>query len=391
MAAHVDNASAASDGSPLDNISHIMNTLQDDPEQGLRPNVAISIHESPSIRAEEPPKPNDDLHMDDAVISRLNEKLKAIEASRAHKKTLRIELKTANRRLKVLRKAYHHSRASYDDAVDPFGSLKDTATSAQIASDIGILRERSDRDRQALEAHSIHVRSIQDAIRTTQRALNRSQNDFEAIALRRPLRDESPRDNTDLQTDATNAPHSHHTPASSAQGDQSLLDRYLSRAADVSIFGERLAECNYEYWTAVSQREIRQDRDETLSVSEEDFERHWQIEKEIITRDLDSAIRDADELLAVCQKEGLLVESDGQDQWDDDFVHPDVPDEEHRVTRSPSLEATVTEMPQALFDDAEVVRADPSDDESMLQEKPKIVDRVDTWMESVQAEKVDTE
>jgi hypothetical protein len=169
------------------------------------------------------------------------------------------------------------------------------------------------------------------------------------------------------------------------------LDKYLSRAADVSIFGERLAECNYEYWTAVSQREIRQDRDETLSVSEEDFERHWQIEKEIITRDLDSAIRDADELLAVCQKEGLLVESDGQDQWDDDFVHPDVPDEEHRVTRSPSLEATVTEMPQALFDDAEVVRADPSDDESMLQEKPKIVDRVDTWMESVQAEKVDTE
>ena len=388
MAAHVDNASAASDGSPLNDLSHVTNALQDDARQSPRLTATTSIQEPPSIAVEEPHMPDDDLHMDDAVISRLNEKLEAIEASRASKKSLRAELKTANRRLKALRKAYHRSRASYDDAVDPSGSLKDSATPAQIASKIAILRETSDRDRQALEAHSSHVRSIQDAIRTTQRALNRSQAEFEAIALQRPLRDETPRANTDVQTDATNAPPSQHTQASSAQEDQPLLDEYLKRAADVGIFGERLAECNYEYWTAVSQREMRQDRDETLSISDEDFERYWQTEKEVITRDLDSAIHDADKLLVMCQREGLIAETEGQDERDDDFVQPDVLGDEHQLNPSPPFEDTFTKIPQALFDDAEVVRADPSDDESVLQEEAKIVESVDTWMADFQAEKV---
>ena len=329
--------------------------------------------------------------MSDAVISQLSEKLKAIEASRDSKKRLRAELKTAIRQLKALRKAYHRSRASYDDAVDPLGSPKDTVTPAQVGSKIAILRETSDRDREALETHSNHVRSIQDAIRTTQRALDRSQLEFEAIALQRPPREDSSPTTTDVQTHATSAPPSHHTPASSAQGDQPLLDKYLKRAADVGIFGERLAECNYEYWAAVSQREMRQDRDETLSVPDEEFERYWQTEKEIITRDLDSAIHDADELLAMCQREGLVAESEGQDQWDDNFAQPDVLDEEHRLDHSPRFEATIPEIPQALFDDAEVIRADPSDDESILQEKPKIVESVGTWMDGIQAEKVNVE
>lgn len=390
MAAHVDNASAASDGSPLHDLSHTANTLRDDAAQEPRLEVT-STHEPPLINTQEISRPKDDLHMDDAVISQLSEKLEAIEASRDSKKRLRAELKTAIRRLKALRKAYHRSRASYDDAVDPLGSPKDTATPAQVGSKIAILRETSDRDREALEAHSSHVRSIQDAIRTTQRALDRSQLEFEALALQRPPREDSSPTTLDVQTHATDAPPSHHTPASSAQGDQLLLDKYLKRAADVGIFGERLAECNYEYWAAVSQREMRQDRDETLSVSDEDFERYWQTEKEIITRDLDSAIHDADELLAICQREGLVAETEGQDQWDDDFAQPDVLDEENRLDHSPRFEATITEIPQALFDDAEVIRADPSDDESILQEKPKIVESVGTWMDGIQAEKVNVE
>jgi hypothetical protein len=329
--------------------------------------------------------------MDDAVISQLSEKLEAIETSRDSKKRLRAELKTAIRHLKALRKAYHRSRASYDDAVDPLGSIKDTASPVQIGSRIATLREKSDRDREALEAHSGHVRSIQDAIRTTQRALDRSQLEFEAIALQRPPREDSSPTTTDVQTHTTNAQPSHHTPASSAQGDQPLLDKYLERAADVGIFGERLAECNYEYWSAVAQREMRQDRDETLSVPDEDFEKYWQTEKEVITRDLDCAIHDADELLAMCQREGLVAESEGQDQWGDEFVQPGVLDGEHQLYHSSSFEATVTKLPQALFDDAEVVRADPSDDESVLQEKPKIAESVGTWMDGVQAEKVNME
>jgi hypothetical protein len=82
------------------------------------------------------------------------------------------------------------------------------------------------------------------------------------------------------------------------------------------------------------------------------------------------------------------VEGDGQDQWEVDSIRPDVADDKDQPDRLHDLEATVTEMPQAFFDDAEVIRADPSDDESVLQEKPKIVDRVGTWMESVQADEV---
>jgi len=365
MAANVDNASPVSDGSPLSDLTHITNALQNDPAQNSRLKVAISSHEPQSSITEGIPAPNDDPHMDDTVFNRLNKQLEAIDASRASRKSLRAELKTANRRLKALRKSYHRSRASYDDAVDPSGSLRD-ANPTHIDSTIATLRDKSDRDREALEAHSGQIRNIQDALRTAQRALNRSQAEFEAMALQRPLKDDSSHANTDVQTNATNPPLSQHTPASSAQEEQPLLDKYLRRAADVGIFGERLAECNYEYWTAVSQREMRQDRDETLSVSDEDFERHWQIEKEIITQDLDSAIQDADDLLAACQREGLVVEGDDQGQWDAD-------------------------LPQDVFEDAEVVRADQSDDESVLQERPKIVDRVGTWMQTVQVEKIGTE
>jgi hypothetical protein len=388
MAASVDNASATSNGSPVNDLTHITNTLQDVPAQHPCLNVDMSPHEHHDSTMDGTPVLTEDLRIPEEVFNRLSKQLEAIKSSRASKKSLRAELTTADRRLKQLRKAYHRSRASYDNAVDPTGSLKDAATPAQIASNIAILRETSDRNRQALEAHSSHVRSIQDEIRTTQRALNRSQAEFEAIALQQPSKDESSRTRTDVQTDPTNVSLSRHTPDSSEQGEQPLLDRYLRRAADVGIFGERLAECNYEYWSAVSQREMLLDRDETLSVSDEDFEQHWQIEKKIITQDLDSAIQDADALLAACQKEGLVVESDGNDQWNVDTIQPDVADGRDERDRLHSLETTVSKMPHALFDDAEVVRADPSDDESVLQEKPKIVDRVGTWMESVQADEV---
>ena len=390
MAANVNNANAASDGSPLNDLTHITNTLQDDPAQPSCLDIAISPKEHQHSPVEDFSASNGDQHVDDTVFNRLNYELEAIEALRTNRKSLMAELKTANTRLKALRKSYHRSRALYDNAVDPSGSLKD-ATSTQIDSNIATLRETSDRDRQALEVHSNEIRSIKNSIRTAQRALNRKQADFESIALRRPPKDDSSRANTDAQIDATNAPPPRPTPASLVQGDQPLLDRYLERAADVGIFGERLAELNYEYWTEVSQREMRQDRDETLSVSDEDFERYWQTEKEVITRDLDSAIRDADELLAACRTEGLVVEDNGHDQWDADSIQPDIVDDEHQLDRLHSLKATVMEVPQALFDDAEVIRADPSDDECDVQAKPKIVDRVGTWMEGVQVENIGME
>jgi hypothetical protein len=175
------------------------------------------------------------------------------------------------------------------------------------------------------------------------------------------------------------------------KGDQPLLDKYLKRAADVGIFGERLADCNYEYWTAVSQREMRQDQGEDLSETDEDFERHWQSEKEGFTRDLNEAIREADDLLAACRKEGLVLEDSVPNQGDMDFAEPPVAEGDYRMGGLQSLEATVTKLPQALLDDTEDVRADPSDDDSMLQNKSRIEARVGSWMEEVQAEGSDIE
>jgi hypothetical protein len=383
MAANVNSTNAVSDGSPPNHLTQ--DTLQDNATQGSRLDISVLPHQTYPSAAEQTSALHEGLPMDAIVVGRLNKLLDAIETSRANRKSLRAELKIAKRRWKTLRKAYRRSRAVYDDAVNPFGSLQDTAHT-RVDTNLSTLREASDRDRQAFEAYSGQIRIFQDAIRTTQRALNRSQTEFEEVAVRRMPEDEPSRTSTDAQTETTNAPQSHHTPASSTQGDQPLLDKYLKRAADVGIFGERLADCNYEYWTAVSQREMRQDQDEELSETDEDFERYWQSEKEGITRDLDEAIREADNLLAACRKEGLVLEDSVPDQGDTDFTEPPVAGGDYQIGGSRSLEATVTKLPQALFDDVEDVRADPSDDDSMLQNKPRIEARVGSWMEEVQAE-----
>jgi hypothetical protein len=383
MAANVNITNAESDGSPPDHFTQ--DTLQDNATQGSRLDTSVLPHETYSSAVEQYPALHEGPPMDVIVVNRLDKLLDAIETSRANRKSLRAEFKIAKLRWKTLRKAYHRSRAVYDDAVDPFGSLKDTAhTRADM--NLSALREASDRDRQAFEDYSGQIKSLQDAIRTTSRALNRNQAKFEAIAVRRVPEDEPSRTSTDIQTETTNAPQSHHTPASSTQGDQTLLDRYLKRAADVGIFGERLADCNYEYWTAVSQREMRQDQEEALSETDEDFERHWQSEKEDITRDLDEAIREADDLLAACRKEGLVLEDSVTDQGDMDSIEPPIADIDHQVGGLPSLGATGIKLPKTLFDDAEDVRADPSDDDSMIQNKPRIEAHVGSWMEDVQAE-----
>jgi hypothetical protein len=74
-----------------------------------------------------------------------------------------------------------------------------------------------------------------------------------------------------------------------------------------------------------------------------------------------------------------------------DFTEPPVAEGDHRMGGLQSPEATVTKLPQALFDDTEDVRADPSDDDSMLQNKSRIEARVGSWMEEVQAEGSDIE
>jgi hypothetical protein len=383
MAANVDITNAVSDGSPPKHFTQ--DTLQDNATQGSRLDTSVLPHETYPSAVEQYSVPHEGTPMDAIVVSRLEKLLDAIETSRANRKSLRAELKIAKPRWKTLRKAYHRSRAVYDDAVDPFGSLKDTAHT-RVDTNLSALREVSDRDRQAFEDHSGQIKSLQDAIRTTSRALDRNQAKFEAIAVHRVPEDELSRTSTDVQNETTNAPQSYHTPASSTQGDQTLLDKYLKRAADVGIFGERLADCNYEYWTAVSQREMRQDQEEALLETDEDFERHWQSEKEGITRDLDEAIREADDLLAACRKEGVVLEDSVTDQGDIDSTEPPVADGAYQVGSLQSLGATATKLPQALFDDAEVVRADPSDDDSMLQNKPRIEAHVGSWMEDVQAE-----
>lgn len=386
MAANFYNINAASDGSPPEDLAHLTKTLQENATQGFHQCANKPAQEPHEPAGEASSPPNDDSQMEDTIFQRLNKQLEAIEATRLRRKSLRAELKVAKRRWKALEKAYHRSRTVYDDAVDPFGRVKDT-TLRHINFDLHTLREAADRDRQALENYSGQIRSLQDTIRTTQRALSRSQAEFEAIAVQHAPKDVSSHGKTDDQADISNAVLSHHTPPSSTQGDHPLLDRYLQRAADVGVFGERLAECNYEYWTAVSQREMRQDQDETLSVADEDFERYWQNEKESITRDLDESIREADELLEECRKEGLVLDADGPNEDEtNDSSDPHTLNDEQRVERSRSLEAIVTKMPQSLFEDVEVIHADPSDDDSILQNKPRIVARVGSWMEDVRTE-----
>jgi hypothetical protein len=159
MAANVNSINAMSDGYPPNHFTQ--DTLQDNATQGSRLNISLLPHETYHSAVEQDSVLYEGLPMDAIVVNHLNKLLDAIGTSRANRKSLRAKLKTGKRRWKTLRKAYHQPRAAYDDAVDPFESLQDTAHT-HVDTDRSTLREASDRDRQTFEAYSDQMRSFQD-------------------------------------------------------------------------------------------------------------------------------------------------------------------------------------------------------------------------------------
>jgi hypothetical protein len=84
-----------------------------------------------------------------------------------------------------------------------------------------------------------------------------------------------------------------------------VRENYFEWAKKVAVYGEQLADHNYDYWDSRAWRELRKDQGETLSTTDEDFEAEAQRRRDVIVKCLDEAIDKADQLKADCESRGI--------------------------------------------------------------------------------------
>lgn len=151
----------------------------------------------------------------------------------------------------------------------------------------------------------------------------------------------------------------------------------------MNIYGEQLADFNYDHWTVLADRERRIDQEETLSVPDENFQADADPRREIITQALDKAIEDADELKAQCEAAGLDLDPYRRNIWDLDDTALSQAEMEHRTEYRKTFEAALASVPPEAFENAELVLATPSDNGSEPDEFIEPSRRVRSWVESV--------
>lgn len=155
----------------------------------------------------------------------------------------------------------------------------------------------------------------------------------------------------------------------------------------MGILGERLADYNYEYWSAVASREIRQDQDEALTQTEEEFEGSWLPDRLRLTRELDEAIKNADHLKEACEKKGLDTDTVKQRTPEADGA-ADGQSEHERPNND--YEAAMSHIPSTALDNAEVVRAESSDNDDTAPSNHRKLDHVELWVEETRVPDVET-
>lgn len=87
-----------------------------------------------------------------------------------------------------------------------------------------------------------------------------------------------------------------------------LIARWFDAQGDIGVYNERLAECEYTHQEGEEAREILRDRDETLEVSDEDFEANFERKRQEILRDLTNAENEARAVADLCREAGLNIE-----------------------------------------------------------------------------------
>lgn len=318
------------------------------------------------------------------------ERFRHLKAARAHRTTLQYEFQVAKKRWKETNKAYHKARSLYEKvALNPFADFQ---PSGQPGHDSVAARSRLNRLETDLESQCSNIRHIKGELQAARTSLERSERGFMELMDNHPMRLE-PQDvayaaipthdrTQDVDLNAVPA-SSDQAPPWDLQDDDSLRDAYFRRAADVNIYGEQLADLNYDYWTTLADRERRQDQEETLSIPDDIFQADAERRREVITEALDEAIKYADKLKDQCLAAGLDLNPHRRNIWDLEDDALSTAEMEHRTEYRKTFEAALAHVPPEAFENAELVLATPSDNGSEPDAFIEPSQRVKSWVESV--------
>ena len=166
----------------------------------------------------------------------------------------------------------------------------------------------------------------------------------------------------------------------------SRLTTLYEKEAQANIFGERLADFEYDYNAALDSREYRRDHDEPLSTTDEQFEATIEQERGKILQGLDEATKEFEEMKAICDAAGLDIEAHRSNVVD----HDDTALTDAQIARQEGFQLPFDIMPQAAFEDAEIVEKPPSDHGSdtfvdPLHHESQPNDRLHQWFETLAA------
>jgi hypothetical protein len=308
-------------------------------------------------------------------VNQLDMQLKEMERARAHETQVNAQLDASKKHWQQLRKAYRKSRIQYENAIDPFGAQpNDVSTSQTIAEQ----REHFINDRSALESYAADVRAIKRKLEAAQSSRSLSELAFMQSAHqwtrtpigRPPIESHFPLDSAQQRADTI-------VPAVASPSEIGiLLERYRYKQAAVNSLGERLADHNYEYWNEVARRELLRDREETLSVGDDEFEELSEQEKNDILQELSKAREEEIQLKADCASAG----ADVHDLDPRGLTFPYSSDLTN-IGYEDGLRAALARIPTEAFKDVENVRGDMSENESAHSE-PDRDTLVTTWMKS---------
>lgn len=324
----------------------------------------------------------EDLSRSKATASTATALFRLLEAARAHEATVKSKLQGEKLLWQQASKSYRKSQKSYEAAVNP------SQARSSVNETIAEQRALSIDERGRMESKAADVRHIREKLHAARRSRELCERDFIAAARQwtKSTAIQGPSAERDLTTLETSSSQQafHQTPPASILPNDSLLERYQQKIADVDVLGEKLAEQSYNYWEAFARRQLRQDRNEDLSWSDDDFQESSRRQKEAIEQELKRAMEEVEKLKATCSSAGIDFIPHVRNVWNLDDEALTNAEFEHREEYQHNFEAALSDLPPWALEDTELIRDNAvSDTRSDSPGGPAANDVVEHWMENV--------
>lgn len=232
----------------------------------------------------------------------LGKEYKNLASARAKEANLRADLNASELRWRRAKQTYLRTRGQYEKAIDPSKTTVDPSSST-----LANLRKLFEVDRAYLETQAVEVTRQRKTFEQVQLVLQNNESRFVEAARQMmqldPFHAPSP---MVIFTEVSTRPHNGNegNGRPEAQLDNRSTNLYEEKA-QADIFGERLADLEYDYNAAFDSRNLRRDHDEPLCIADEQFEATIEQEQMKILQDLDKANEKVEEMRAICDVAGL--------------------------------------------------------------------------------------